>query len=99
MDSDFSSGTFIRITGRVQGVNYRNSAKRRADELRLTGWVRNTSDGAVELLAGGDPTAVDELIAWCHQGPQNAVVDSVAAREATAEELTTFPDFGFEVRK
>ncbi|WP_120004483.1 acylphosphatase [Nesterenkonia muleiensis] len=99
MDSDFSSGTFARITGRVQGVNYRNSAKRRADELGVTGWVRNTSDGAVELLTGGDATAVDELITWCHQGPRHAQVAEVETRQATAEQLAGLPGEGFEVRR
>lgn len=49
-----STGTFARVTGRVQGVSYRASAKAEADEFGLIGWVRNTADGAVELLTGGE---------------------------------------------
>ncbi|RJN31835.1 acylphosphatase [Nesterenkonia natronophila] len=99
MESQFSAGTSVRVTGRVQGVNYRNSAKRQADELGLVGWVRNTGDGAVELLIGGDGPAVDSLISWCGKGPKRAEVTAVDTREASAEELQALPQEGFEVRR
>lgn len=97
--STFGTGTFARITGKVQGVNYRNAAKRQADELSLVGWVSNTDDGAVELLVGGDGPAVDSLLAWCRRGPRRAEVDSVDTREAAAEELESLPGSGFIVRR
>lgn len=94
-----STGTFARVTGTVQGVNYRNAAKRQADELGLVGWVRNTDDGAVELLVGGDGPAVDSLLAWCRRGPRRAAVESVDKRKAAAEQLDSLPDSGFIVRR
>lgn len=97
--TEFSTGTSARITGRVQGVNYRNSTKRQADELGLVGWVRNTDDGDVELLVGGAAPAVDSLLKWCRKGPKRAEVEAVEHREAAAEELKTLPDSGFEVRR
>lgn len=93
------TGTLARVTGTVQGVNYRNAAKRQADELSLLGWVRNTDDGAVELLIGGDGPAVDSLLAWCRRGPRRAEVDAVDEREASVEELESLPGSGFVVRR
>ena len=99
MESHFSTGTSVRVTGTVQGVNFRNSAKRRADELGLVGWVRNAPDGAVELLIGGDGPAVDTFISWCGTGPRRAEVASVDTRDASAQELAELPEAGFEVRR
>ncbi len=90
---------FLRISGRVQGVNYRNSAKRQADELGLIGWVRNTSEGTVELLVGGEGPEVEALITWCGTGPQRAEVTEVEARPATEAQLETLPEVGFQVRR
>lgn len=95
----FSTGTFARITGTVQGVNYRASAREQAQDLELTGWVRNTGDGAVELLVGGEGPAVDALLRWCRSGPRRAHVEDVETREAETEELTTLPESGFEIRR
>ena len=67
----------LRITGLVQGVYYRASAREQAQRLGLTGWVRNTDDGAVLLEAQGAPDRLDALVAWCWQGPPAARVDEV----------------------
>lgn len=91
--------TFARVTGSVQGVNYRNSTKRRADQLGLTGWVRNTADGAVELVASGDQQALEDLLTWCQRGPKRAEVTAVDSRPAHPEELDTLPEAGFEVHR
>lgn len=99
MEPHFSVGTSVHVTGTVQGVNYRNSAKRQADDLELIGWVRNASDGAVEMLIGGEGPAVDSFISWCAKGPKRAEVSSVDTREATEEQLQTLPSIGFEVRR
>ena len=57
------------VRGRVQGVWYRDSARRRAEQLGVGGHARNLSDGAVELVAEGDDRAVDAFIAWAREGP------------------------------
>ena len=72
----------LRITGRVQGVGYRLWATRTAAGLRLRGWVRNQSDGSVELLATGAPEAVAALVEACRQGPLGARVTAVTVVDA-----------------
>lgn len=67
----------IKVTGRVQGVFYRQSTVEMAQGLGLCGWVRNLPDGSVEALFEGERTAVDRAIAWCWQGPPRAAVDDV----------------------
>lgn len=87
-----------RITGRVQGVSYRASARDQAQRLGLAGWVRNTPDGAVELLASGPDDAVTVLMDWCRQGPSRAEVKSVDTRPAEEQELADCPE-SFVVRR
>ena len=65
------------ISGRVQGVGYRDWAMTTARRLGLTGWVRNRTDGAVEALIVGDDQAVGEMIDACRRGPTMARVDNV----------------------
>jgi acylphosphatase len=62
------------IEGRVQGVWFRDSTRGKAMELGVHGWVKNRSDGAVEVLAEGSPEAVEQLAAWCRIGPSRAIV-------------------------
>ncbi|HEY1448896.1 MAG TPA: acylphosphatase [Caulobacteraceae bacterium] len=71
------------IRGRVQGVGYRWWARVVASGLRLSGWVRNRADGAVELLAAGPAVDVEHLVAACQRGPSAARVVSVERHEAT----------------
>ena len=59
----------LRIRGRVQGVWYRASTAREAGRLGLVGRVRNQADGSVEAVAQGPSEAVEQLVAWCHEGP------------------------------
>jgi acylphosphatase len=72
----------LKITGRVQGVGYRIWAERTASALGIRGWVRNRSDGSVELLATGAEDAVAKLIEDCRRGPRAAVVTGVAVDDA-----------------
>lgn len=67
----------FRISGRVQGVWYRQSTLERATALGLTGWVRNLPDGRVEVLACGDTAKVESLRDWLWQGPPMASVSDV----------------------
>ena len=67
----------LMITGRVQGVGYRDWTITTAQRLGLTGWVRNRIDGAVEVLIVGDDNAVGEMIDACRRGPPMASVDNV----------------------
>jgi acylphosphatase len=68
---------WLRIKGRVQGVGFRFSAVDEARRLALTGWVRNTSDGKVELVAEGPKEGLQRLATWCHVGPRGAQVTDV----------------------
>jgi len=71
----------IKVTGRVQGVCFRMYTCMEADRLGVVGWVRNCDDGSVELVAEGEPDAVDALAAWCRHGPPSARVNAVTAAE------------------
>jgi len=67
----------IFVSGRVQGVFFRDHTQRWASSLNLTGWVRNIRDGRVEALAEGDKEKVEELISRLKEGPPSAQVDKV----------------------
>ena len=67
----------VHVTGLVQGVFYRDSTRRRARDLGLSGWVRNALDGSVWLEAQGPETHVEQLVQWCREGPVAARVDDV----------------------
>ena len=73
------------ISGRVQGVGYRDWLAERARCLGLSGWVRNHTDGTVEALIAGDTPSVEELQRACRRGPRLAEVSSIA--EELAEEM------------
>jgi acylphosphatase len=75
----------LHITGRVQGVGFRFYTQRKAQELGLTGWVRNRRDGAVEAVIQGSPGAVETMIAWARNGPPSARVAEVRLTEAGGE--------------
>ena len=67
------------ITGRVQGVGYRAWIEREVERLRLTGWVRNRSDGSVEAVFKGSEDAVVRMLDECWRGPRGAKVENVVA--------------------
>ena len=70
------------VSGRVQGVFFRQTCARLAREAGLGGSVRNLDDGRVEAVFEGDDPAVDRLVGWCREGPEHARVDDL---EATTE--------------
>jgi acylphosphatase len=65
------------VSGRVQGVFYRQSCRQEARRLHLLGWVRNRPDGRVEVFAQGAEAAVDGLVDWLWLGPPGATVTGV----------------------
>ena len=77
---------YLLISGSVQGVFYRAEAKRKAEELNLTGWVKNMPDGKVEVIAEGEEKNLKEFIKWCYNGSDSAVVNEVKAKWTEYEE-------------
>lgn len=75
----------LQITGRVQGVWFRASMHRKAEQLGVTGWVRNRPDGSVEAIVQGAPTAVDALVAWARVGPPQARVERIVLTETDGD--------------
>lgn len=67
----------ILLKGRVQGVFFRISAKKTAERLNISGWVRNLSTGEVEIFAVGSPETIKEFIEWLKTGPKLARVDEL----------------------
>jgi acylphosphatase len=81
----------VFISGKVQGVYFRQNTKQAAIRHRVTGWVRNLPDGRVEAIFEGDKADVDEVIGWCHIGPPNAKVEDIDVRcEKYSGEFTNF---------
>ena len=79
--------------GRVQGVFFRDSVRRRAQQHAVAGWVSNRWDGAVEAVFEGDTDAVERLVRFMHEGPRGAAVERVDVDEEEPEGLR-----GFNVR-
>lgn len=73
----------VKVSGRVQGVMFRDSCRREAERQGVVGWVRNEPDGRVLLEAEGPDGAVDALVTWCRTGPPGAHVTGIDVREAT----------------
>jgi acylphosphatase len=83
----------VTVTGRVQGVFFRDSLRQRANSHHVAGWATNRTDGAVEAVFEGTPEDVERLITFAKTGPRQAEVDSVDVSEEEPEGLT-----GFEIR-
>lgn len=71
----------VVVTGRVQGVFYRDTCREQAQAAGVDGWVRNRAGGEVEAWFEGGPQDVERLVAWCREGPSSARVDSVEVSE------------------
>lgn len=81
----------LNIKGRVQGVGFRASTRRRARDLGLTGWVKNLADGSVEAVAEGHEDDLKKLVSWAKTGPRRARVDEVNTKWKDYEaEFTEF---------
>jgi acylphosphatase len=83
----------ITISGRVQGVGFRYSARSVAKYMNITGFARNIPGNKVYIEAEGDETQLKDFVEWCHKGPSNCRVDNVAILPG---EFISFDDF--EVR-
>jgi acylphosphatase len=80
----------VVVHGDVQGVGFRWSCAREAELLGVRGWVLNRADGAVEVVAEGDPAAVEQLVTWAHHGPRHAAVSRVEVTEESPQGLRDF---------
>jgi acylphosphatase len=83
----------VTVSGRVQGVFFRDSARRRADAHGVAGWIANRPDGAVEAVFEGPDEAVERVLRFMHTGPAQASVEHIEVAEEDPEGLS-----GFEVR-
>lgn len=82
------------VKGTVQGVFFRASTQRRAEQLGIGGWVRNTAEGHVEVCVSGEADKVAEMLLWLHQGPIRARVTDVALAPIQCP-----PIDGFSIRR
>jgi acylphosphatase len=80
----------LLVTGKVHGVFFRQSTRKKATQLGITGTVRNNPDGTVSILATGEPGQLDQLTAWSRTGPPEARVTQVIIQD---EPLQSFNDF------
>ncbi len=81
------------VHGSVQGVFFRDTTRRLAEQHGVHGWVRNNWDGTVEAVFEGDDDAVERLVAFAHEGPRGAQVEAVEVSDEEPEGLE-----GFDVR-
>jgi acylphosphatase len=75
----------VEIAGRVQGVFFRQSCAERARRAGVCGWVRNRPDGKVEAVFQGEESAVEDMVAWCREGPPYARVDEIISTDEPVE--------------
>lgn len=84
----------VSVRGHVQGVFFRDSCRREAEQAGVTGWVCNEPDGSVAAVFEGPAPAVEHLVRWCHDGPPRARVERVDVTEAAPTGATTFAVLG-----
>ncbi len=80
----------VFVSGRVQGVFFRNTTRKKAQELGVNGWVKNLEDGRVEAVFEGSKEKIDAMIEFCERGPRLANVEKVEVSEEEPENLNTF---------
>lgn len=80
----------ITVSGKVQGVFYRQFTKEAAMNLGITGRVMNLPDGNVHVLATGTKEQLDKLIAWCRQGPPKAIVTDIKVQDIPLQSFDKF---------
>ena len=87
----------VFVSGRVQGVFFRDSTRQKANELNLSGGVRNLSDGRVEVLVSGDQEVIQTLIKWLKTGPKYAKVSTIEVIDCPIDHLTHVHKGRFEI--
>lgn len=80
----------VTVSGRVQGVFFRDSAREQAERLGVAGWVRNCADGTVQAVFEGDEPAVDAAVAFMGEGLRSARVDGIRVEDEAPEGLRGF---------
>jgi acylphosphatase len=80
----------VVVRGRVQGVFFRDTVRRRARQEGVSGWVHNRPDGAVEAVFEGEPEAVERLVRFCNEGPRGAEVERVERFDEEPKGLSGF---------
>jgi len=80
----------VVVHGHVQGVFFRDSVRRLAQQHGVRGWIANRRDGAVEAVFEGEPNAVERLVEFCRKGPRGAQVESVDVSEEDPEKPSGF---------
>lgn len=88
-----SKRAHVYISGRVQGVMFRDATRQKAEELGLNGWVKNLPDGRVEAVFEGPAREVEEMTRWCEEGPSMAAVENVETEPEDVEDLRKFEVF------
>jgi len=80
----------IKVHGKVQGVYYRATTVEKAKIFNVHGFVRNENDGTVYMEVEGDEESLKEFVAWCHIGPERAVVEKVVIEEGGLKNYQSF---------
>jgi acylphosphatase len=80
----------ILITGKVQGVGFRQVTKMVADQMGVRGMIRNENDGSVYIEAEGDDVLLEVFLEWCHDGPDRAIVENVTVSPAEVKNYRNF---------
>ena len=80
----------LLISGKVQGVFFRDYTQRQAESLGLTGWVKNLADGRVKTVIQGPKEKIKLMIDWCWQGPPLSRVENIEVKEIKAKKLNSF---------
>jgi acylphosphatase len=80
----------VVVRGRVQGVFFRDSARRAAESRGVAGWVSNRDDGTVEAWFEGEPDAVESMVSWARSGPSRADVEQVDVEDVEPDGLSRF---------